>query len=288
MLKKILASFLLFIFAVTPVLAARPGFSVGNITDPGRSILSKDLELPAPAGNSSVINLGFSVDPQTGKIVEGLAFITPKKQHHHRSNHTKGPSGGGNTTNNCFSFTSKGAKWKNVEGYIVDPTNVTNLSDNFVKDIVRDAVTKWEDASDGFVDGVVSNDIIGNEIDGFVDGVDLISPDGKNEVLFGDVSSSGSIAVTIVWGIFRGPPSGRELVEWDQMYDDVDFDWSDSGEAGKMDFENIVTHEHGHIFGLTHPDDSCTEETMYRFASDGETKKRDLNAGDITGISDLY
>jgi len=27
---------------------------------------------------------------------------------------------------------------------------------------------------------------------------------------------------------------------------------------------------------------------MYAFASDGETKKRDLNAGDIAGIAKLY
>jgi len=32
----------------------------------------------------------------------------------------------------------------------------------------------------------------------------------------------------------------------------------------------------------------CTEETMYRFATEGETKKRTLNTGDITGIKKLY
>lgn len=77
-------------------------------------------------------------------------------------------------------------------------------------------------------------------------------------------------------------------MEWDQVYDDVDFDWSDNGEAGKMDFEEIATHELGHAVGLGHPEDSCTEETMYRYASLGETKKRDLNTGDIAGIATLY
>ncbi len=51
-----------------------------------------------------------------------------------------------------------------------------------------------------------------------------------------------------------------------------------------MDFQNIVTHESG----MGHPSDDCTEETMYRFASLGETKKRTLNAGDIAGIKKLY
>ena len=55
-----------------------------------------------------------------------------------------------------------------------------------------------------------------------------------------------------------------------------------------MDFENIATHELGHSVGMGHPADECTEETMYRFASEGETKKRDLNAGDIAGVNQLY
>ena len=55
-----------------------------------------------------------------------------------------------------------------------------------------------------------------------------------------------------------------------------------------MDFENIATHELGHTVGMGHPSDYCTEETMFRFASAGETKKQTLEAGDIAGISKLY
>ena len=55
-----------------------------------------------------------------------------------------------------------------------------------------------------------------------------------------------------------------------------------------MDFENVSTHEIGHSDGMGHPDDSCTEESMYRFSANGETKKRDLNTGDIAGINQLY
>ena len=75
---------------------------------------------------------------------------------------------------------------------------------------------------------------------------DSTAPDGKNEVYFADVDDSNAIAVTIVWGVFSGPTYNRKLVEWDQVYDDVDFPWSSTGEAGKMDFENIATHEIGH------------------------------------------
>ncbi|MFN2432064.1 MAG: matrixin family metalloprotease [Gemmatimonadota bacterium] len=50
----------------------------------------------------------------------------------------------------------------------------------------------------------------------------------------------------------------------------------------------MVVHELGHAMGMGHPSDSCTEETMYRFATEGETKKRDLFTGDIAKINDLY
>ena len=181
----------------------------------------------------------------------------------------------------CFAFLAKGAKWKSVEPWIVNPANREGLSDTFIRDNLAFNIDKWEDAS--------STNILG---DGTITTAPLVadtsSPDGKNEVYFADIDSPGAIAVTIVWGIFSGPPGQRKLIEWDQVYDDIDFDWSDSGASGKMDFENIVTHEIGHSIGMGHPDDTCTEETMYRFADFGETKKRDLNAGDIAGISELY
>lgn len=86
-------------------------------------------------------------------------------------------------------------------------------------------------------------------------------------------------------------------MEWDQIYDDADFDWSEDCTAEdctilgneKMDFENIATHELGHSVGLDDLyEDKCSEQTMYGYADDGETKKRNLEAGDITGIQKLY
>ena len=56
------------------------------------------------------------------------------------------------------------------------------------------------------------------------------------------------------------------------------------GLPNAMDFLNIATHEIGHAVAMDHPSDLCTEETMYAYADYGETKKRTLNAGDITGI----
>ncbi|EKD22946.1 MAG: matrilysin (Metalloproteinase), partial [uncultured bacterium] len=81
----------------------------------------------------------------------------------------------------------------------------------------------------------------------------------------------------------------REIVEWDLVFDQVDFDWSATGESTKMDFENIATHELGHSTGMNDLyNSSCNLETMFGYASDGETIKRDLHTGDINGINLLY
>jgi hypothetical protein len=73
------------------------------------------------------------------------------------------------------------------------------------------------------------------------------------------------------------------------VFDEADFDWAMDGSSLAMDFENIAIHELGHSLGMGDLyESSCAEETMYGYASNGETKKRDLEAGDITGIQELY
>ena len=110
-------------------------------------------------------------------------------------------------------------------------------------------------------------------------------------MVFDAIDQPGVLAVTFVWGTFGGPPGGRVLVEWDQVYDDDgDVVWADlpDGPAGAFDFFNVAIHEVGHAFGLDHPDATCTEQTMYAYAAAGEMKKRTLEAGDVAGITELY
>ncbi len=209
-----------------------------------------------------------------GKKVEGYAFIRRKDK---QVKPAKPPKGGGA----CYGYLTRGAKWKTLEDYLVDPENARGLSADFVRSNLAFDIGKWESAA--------TKNILGNEITGLVDGADTVIPDGKNEVYFADITDTNAIAVTIVWGYFSGSPQSRALVEWDQVYDDVTYDWSSSGEPGKMDFENIATHELGHSVGMNDIYDSaCTEVTMYGYADYGETKKRTLEQPDITGVYNLY
>ena len=283
MFKKFLGllAILALLFLASPA-AAAPQFQLAKLDTPG---IQATIAVPETAiNNSPVIEyLGTAVDPQSGKIVQGYAIIHPKTAP------AKPPWAGGGGTR-CYTFLAKGAMWKTIESWIVNPSNSRGLDGDFVFSNLAFDISKWEDAADGVVGNGIGINILG-------DGsstpatllADTVVPDGQNEVYFANISSSNAIAVTIIWGIFAGPISGRELVEWDQVYDDVDFDWSASGEAGKMDFENIATHELGHSVGLGDLYESnCSEQTMYGYASYGETKKRTLESGDILGVSTLY
>lgn len=236
-----------------------------------------------------LFSLGSAIDSGSGKMVEGYLVATAKKEAAKPpgtpGNGAKGGGGGGGGDSTCYSYLAKGAKWKTTEDYLVSTTNALGLGAEFIKDTVATSLDTWN--------SVVADDVfLGLNADDTVDGADSQSPDGKNEVLFADISSPGVIAVTTVWGIFGGPPGQRELVEWDTVFDnDGDFDFGDveaGSPSGNIDFRSIATHEFGHSAGLAHPSDTCTEETMYAYYRSGETKQRTLNAGDIAGITGLY
>ena len=231
---------------------------------------------PGQSGGHAPIYLGKALDPGSGQIVEGYALF------HHKEEHGGGGGGRDGDEGPPYELFANGLRWKVTEPYYVDSANSRGLDEPTVVSLVETSLDTW--------DTEVATDIFGVKIGtaGDVDGADDVAPDDKNEVLSGPIAEPNAIAVTIVWGFFDAPKPFREIVEWDAVYDDEDFDWSTSGEVLKMDFQNIATHEFGHAAGMAHPDDTCTDETMYAFAGEGETNKQDLNAGDIEGINKLY
>lgn len=268
------------LLAAAPVasLLAAP-LSSAQLTAPGTS---RTLQLPSAADRSPVISLGNAIDPQGGEIVEGYAII-------HFRNASKTDARAQKRGPACYGYLARDAKWKVIEPWVLNATNTRGLDAGFLLENMSADIAKWEDATDGVLNGS-GTDVLGDGLlttDLLV--ADTVAPDGLNEVYFSDIADSNAIAVTTIWGVFRGPTQNRKLVEWDQAYDDVDYDWSAAGEAGKMDFENIATHELGHSVGMADLYDSaCSTETMYGYASFGEILKRDLNSGDIRGMNELY
>ncbi|MFQ6093914.1 MAG: matrixin family metalloprotease, partial [bacterium] len=97
-------------------------------------------------------------------------------------------------------------------------------------------------------------------------------------------AGSGTIAINLIWFYTDG-----RLIDSDIAYNGENFAWSCSGEAGKMDVQNIATHEIGHSLSLADLYESGdSQKTMYGYSSLGETKKRTLHSDDIAGISYLY
>lgn len=105
--------------------------------------------------------------------------------------------------------------------------------------------------------------------------------DAYNVVSWG-AYRAGVIAVTYIWY------SGSQMIETDCRMNTY-YKWSLTGEAGKMDVQNIMTHEFGHWVGL---DDLYNDVdywlTMYGYADFGETYKQTLGLGDINGLEAVY
>jgi len=105
--------------------------------------------------------------------------------------------------------------------------------------------------------------------------------DSYNVVAWGSYRAN-VIAVTYIWYI------GDRIIETDTRMNTL-FKWSLSGQAGKMDVQNIMTHEFGHWCGLADLYSNADYWlTMYGYGNYGETYKQTLGLGDINGLEAVY
>ena len=182
----------------------------------------------------------------------------------------------------CYAFLGKWVKWREFPvNYVIDPDNPDGLTEKFVIGAMSAGAEEWNSHT--------SENLFGSYIVDYNSSWDSDTPDGRNEMLFGDYPRDGVIAVAIIWGYFTGPPSSRKILEFDILFD-TDFTWGDAViNPEVMDLQNIATHEIGHGAGLADLyETACLDETMYGYSDYGEVKKRDLNVGDIIGIQELY
>lgn len=226
----------------------------------------------------------FALARQTGngseRVLSKITFI------HFRKRPARPPWAGGNKgggkkeEEGYYSYIAKGAKWKTVEDFLLNPyCDDSTAEEALVEYAVGEGMGEWETYGGEIFGGLTLADV------GYEDGAYR----GWNTISFGSYGDTNVIAVTTVWGFFTGPPSQREIVEAHVLMND-DFTWGDAlDDLSLMDVQNIVTHELGHCTGM---DDvyqlEAAEETMYGYSIEGDIEKRDLYKGDITGITKLY
>ena len=160
--------------------------------------------------------------------------------------------------------------WYGTARYWINPSNKYGFSELDVVKAITASANTWDEKTSATVfsyEGITSRSA-GRR-------------DNFNVVAWGRYRA-GVIAVTYIWYI------GSQILETDTLMNNL-YKWSLSGEAGKMDVRNIMTHEFGHWCGL---DDLYNDEdywlTMYGYSSYGETYKRTLGLGDIKGLLEVY
>ena len=109
--------------------------------------------------------------------------------------------------------------------------------------------------------------------------------DGQNTISWVKFIPRDYIAVAVMWY-----DDTMKIWEVDIVFNTFHRWGIDPGKRDRaFDIQNIATHEFGHPVGL---DDlyltKYSELTMYGYSKRGETKKRTLEQGDISGAQELY
>src|SRR5215831_17411253 len=122
--------------------------------------------------------------------------------------------------------------------------------------------------------------------------VDVNNRDGQNVIRWiksswAELYDPGALAVTLT---SYDAGNGR-ITDADIVINAQDYVWTAKASLldcqNAYDLQNVLTHEAGHLFGLGH-DKTDTEATMYPSSGTCESKKRDLDSGDMTAMEVLY
>ena len=247
------------------------------------------LALALCAGAAAAKDKGKGSD----RVLSKVTFI------HYRRGNAKPPwAGGGGTdkqqTQGSYTYIAKGAHWRTTEPFLLNPEGGENPDgdlDGLIAGAFGAGMDEWEAAGGSGLD--IYGPLIIDPSVTYDDGAYR----GYNTFSFGPYGDSNVIAITTVWGYFGGRPADREIIEahilmndeyaWGDATDDADGDGSP--DTYLMDVQNIATHELGHVAGMGDLYESgASDETMYGYSTEGETKKRDLYTGDIAGVTALY
>ena len=160
--------------------------------------------------------------------------------------------------------------WFSTANYLINPKNKYGFTTSDVVSTITASANAWDDETSYAVFAYKGTT---SKAAGKYDRANVVS--------WGSYRA-GVIAVTYIWSI------GSQIVETDMRLNTF-YKWTLSGEAGKMDVQNIVTHEFGHWCGLKDLyGDADYWLTMYGYADYGETYKQTVGLGDINGLEAVY
>ena len=256
-MKKIIVLLVVFSLAISTSVVAMDRVAV---TNPGGNIIT----VPEKVTN-------------TAPPLEMIEIVHKKKAKPDRPGKQVKPS---KEDISCYGFISGQAKLMEVENIVINPYG-SLMNPEQVKNDFQYSLNVWQEQTSTTLFGNLTVDLTAN-FDTYADGV--------NEISFGDYGTSGTIAVTRIWGYFSGKPSARHITQFDMLFN-TNYEWgtNDNPEIFIMDFKNIAIHEIGHTLGLNDMyETSCSEVTMFGYSGYGDIEKRSLATPDINGLQKLY
>lgn len=156
--------------------------------------------------------------------------------------------------------------------YSINPSNTEDLSEDSVVSTIQAATAAWQQ----------SQAAIAFEYQGQSETQDSDWED-QNTIYWASewLRDSNLLASAMVWSEDSGA-----AVAFDIPINGPGYAWGTEGEDDRVDLQNALTHEIGHVLGMGHLPDP--EATMFDSAVKGETNKRDLDQEDIACIEGLY
>jgi hypothetical protein len=201
----------------------------------------------------AVLSLALAVDNSIQKSVVVTYAIPPTDD---------------STTNPHYQLLS--FHWDTTINYYINPSNKYGFSTTAVVNTITTSANTWDEKTDFEVFNYKGTT---RKAAGRYDGYNVVS--------WGSYKA-GVIGVTYIWFI------GTQIIETDCRMN-THYRWSLSGEARKMDVQNIMTHEFGHWCGLDDLYDNADYWlTMYGYSNYGITYQRTLGLGDINGLEAVY
>lgn len=230
-----------------------------------------------------IFTVSFSSASSASSPIDKIVFV-------HNANN--GGGGGKPPAQDMGSYKLMGVSWpvnKLPVKFEINPDGSTVASKD-VFDAILLATNEWDDGTYSQSEGKPWAGISANLFADYTTStvptttVSTATSDGKNEIVWSNLGSQGTIAMTTVW-YYRFT---KQIVEFDMQFNTY-YKWSTTGASDSMDIQNIATHELGHSIGLADLyKPTATLESMYGYSSEGVTSARDLYLGDQAGITKLY